>query len=80
MSDEKVIPLRPRDEVPRRLERIHSPVPDDPRAAEIPLMIRGDIRWSEICRALAPAGLAAKLDSRLGAIVIMRQEEKRGAN
>lgn len=69
-----VLPLRPRDQVPRRIEV--GDFRSDPGDIEVRiglwprLRLRGDVRMRQVLRALASVGLSFGTDQRSGDLVV----------
>ena len=71
MTD-NVLPMRPRDQVPRyRIESFRSIPTDDLCSAPIPLTIRGDVSTAKLLNALKSVGLTFQLDTRTNSVVLM---------
>jgi hypothetical protein len=74
MSD-NIIPLRPRDEVPRLIRSFRSEPPEHAFIASAPMRIDGTVVLSRFLRGLRSAGLTFQHDERTGEFVVMPRPE-----
>ena len=74
MSD-NIVPLRPRDQVPRQIGSFRSHPPQRPFCASAPMRIEGSVNFGRLLRGLASAGLIFQHDQRTGEFVILPNPE-----
>jgi len=66
-----IIPLRPREDVPRLIRSFRSSPPEHPFIASAPMRIEGTVVLSRLLRGLRSAGLIFRHDDRTGEFVVM---------
>lgn len=76
MSD-NIIPLRPRDQVPRQIRSFRSEPSATGFCASAPMRIDGHVVLSNLIRGLQAAGLTFRKDERTGEFVVMPDPEVR---
>ena len=71
MSDETVIPLRPRHQVTRAIRSFRSLRPEYPWDEQLPLRIDPNVNVARLIQALSAQGLVFRHDERTNAVVLM---------
>lgn len=71
MSDDTVIPLRPRSQVTRAIRSFRSVRPEHRWHEQMPLRIDPNVNVLRLIRALSEQGLVFRHDERTNAVVLM---------